>query len=76
MKKDVKSPYFTNKKVRKKIDKILEQNASIWANLGTDTPKDLKTRKEGEKQWRALSKEIKTLDEAFYKVICPYGIDS
>ena len=76
MKKDGSSPYYTNKKVRGKIDKILEKNTSIWANLGTGSFNDPKTRKEGDKRWKVLAKEIKALDEAFYKAVCPYGIDS
>ena len=75
VKKEI-SPYYTNKKVRRKIDNLLSQNSVIWSNLGTGSAEDSKTRKEGEKRWKALAKEIKVLDEEFYKVVCPYGIDS
>ena len=56
--------YKTNKSVREKIDKLLFENARIWANLGTGTEHDLKTR------------QIKELDEVLYNRLCPYGIDS
>ena len=68
--------YYTNKKVKEKIDKLLEENARIWANLGTDTEYDLKTRERGEKRWKQISKEIKILDESYHGLLCPYGIDS
>ena len=69
----MKLKYKTNKSIRKKIDKILFENAQIWANLGTETPLDVGTRK---KKWKKLSKQIKELDEQFFNRICPYGIDS
>ena len=71
-----KSKYDTNKRVRTKIDKLLHENAQIWANLGTGTPLDVKTRDAGERKWKNLAKEIKKLDEDFFNRICPYGIDS
>tara|TARA_R100001244_G_scaffold98004_1_gene73250 strand:+ start:438 stop:674 length:237 start_codon:yes stop_codon:yes gene_type:complete len=74
--KDKSSPYYTDKEVKAEIDIILQQNSVIWSNLGTGSNEDSKTRKEGEKKWKALSNKIKSLDGEFYKVICPYGIDS
>lgn len=74
--KDGSSPYYTNKSVRAKIDKLLAQNATIWSNLGTGTPSDTKTRGDGEKQWSVIADKIKELDQVFFKKICPYGIDS
>ena len=74
--KEKTSPYHTDKAVRTKIDNLLKQNSTIWCNLGTGSSLDSKTRKEGEKRWRVLSKEIKALDEEFYNIVCPYGIDS
>ena len=50
--------------------------AQIWANLGTDTPLDIGTREKGERKWKKLAKQIKELDEEFFNLICPYGIDS
>jgi predicted ribonuclease YlaK len=70
------SPYYTNKSVRARIDKLLAQNATIWSNLGTGTPSDTKTREDGEKKWGEIATVIKSLDEVFFNRICPYGIDS
>tara|TARA_R100000963_G_C4593623_1_gene69912 strand:+ start:476 stop:715 length:240 start_codon:yes stop_codon:yes gene_type:complete len=68
--------YKTNKSVREKIDKLLFENARIWANLGTGTEHDLKTREKGEKKWKYIARQIKELDEVLYNRLCPYGIDS
>ena len=68
--------YRSNKSTKKKIDKLLEKNAQIWANLGTETPLDVGTKKKGEHKWKLIAKEIKKLDEPFFNRICPYGIDS
>jgi len=70
------SPYYTNKAVKAKIDKLLNENSIIWSNMGTGTSLDLKTRKEGENKWGQLALKIKELDETYFNVICPYGIDS
>ena len=68
--------YKSNKSTRKKIDKLLKENAQIWANLGTETPLDVGTRKKGEYKWKQIAKKIKELDEPFFSLVCPYGIDS
>ena len=72
----MKLKYKTNKSIRKKIDRILFENAQIWANLGTETPLDVGTRKKGEHKWKQIAKKIKELDEPFFNLVCPYGIDS
>ena len=74
--KDGTSPYYTNKSVKSKIDKLLNENSIIWSNMETGTPLDLKTREAGEIKWQELALEIKKLDETYFNVICPYGIDS
>tara|TARA_R110002050_G_scaffold18366_1_gene53710 strand:+ start:428 stop:664 length:237 start_codon:yes stop_codon:yes gene_type:complete len=74
--KDGTSPYYTNKSVKSKIDKLLNENSIIWSNMGTGTTLDLKTREAGESKWQELALEIKKLDETYFNVICPYGIDS
>lgn len=74
--KDGTSPYYTNKSVKSKVDKLLNENSIIWSNMGTGTPLDLKTRETGESKWQELALEIKNLDETYFNVICPYGIDS
>jgi len=60
------SPYMTNKKVRKAIDKVLEKNATNWANLGTGTKLDLKTKEATEEGWVEMSKIIYNLDPEFW----------
>ena len=74
--KDGTSPYHTNKTVRDKIDKLLRENSVIWSNLETGTPHDFKTREAGEKEWKRIAGEIRKLDEQFFNIVCPYGIDS
>tara|TARA_R100000664_G_C2706314_1_gene104759 strand:+ start:395 stop:700 length:306 start_codon:yes stop_codon:yes gene_type:complete len=74
--KDGTSPYYTNKAVKEKIDKLLHDNSKIWSNLGTGTTLDNKSREEGEKSWAKIANKIKELDEMFFNSICPYGIDS
>ena len=61
--------YNTDKRTRKKIDKLLEQNARNVANLGTKSKYDLKTKSEFNKAWSEIQREIRELDEDFYKVI-------
>lgn len=60
------TPYQTNKKIRKAIDKVLERNATNWANLGTGTPLDLKTKEATEEAWVNMSKIIYELDSEFW----------
>jgi len=71
-----KSPYYTDKTVREEIDKLLKANSAIWSNINTNSPIDCGTRKAGEKAWKALANKIKKLDESFYNIVCPHGIDS
>jgi hypothetical protein len=61
--------YNTDKRTRKKIDKLLEQNARNVANLGTKSKYDLKTKSEFNKAWSEIQREIRELDADFYKVI-------
>lgn len=60
------TPYQTNKKIRKAIDKVLERNANNWANLGTGTSLDLKTKEATEEAWVNMSKIIYELDPEFW----------
>lgn len=60
------TPYQTNKKVRKAIDKVLEKNAINWANLGTGTMLDLKTKEATEEAWVEMSKIIYNLDSEYW----------
>ena len=43
--------YNTDKRTRKKIDKLLEQNARNVANFGTKSKHDLRTKSEFNKAW-------------------------
>ena len=61
--------YNTDKRTRRKIDKLLEQNARNVANLGTNSKYDLKTKSEFNKAWTNIQREIRELDADFYKVI-------
>ena len=60
------SKYYTNKRVKERIDKILERNATNCANLGTGTPLDLKTREAVEEAWCKMAEKIYDLDPDFY----------
>ena len=60
------TPYQTNKKIRKAIDKVLEKNATNWANLRTGTNLDLKTKKATEEAWIEMSKIIYELDSEYW----------
>tara|TARA_R100000656_G_scaffold71159_2_gene53355 strand:+ start:574 stop:798 length:225 start_codon:yes stop_codon:yes gene_type:complete len=63
-----KGRYYTNKRIRRLIDKILHTNAIMYQNMGL-----------GDDYNKARGKEkinldaIKYLDYDFYKAICPYG---
>lgn len=61
--------YNTDKHTRKKIDKLLEQNARNVANFGTKGKHDLRTKSEFNKAWIDIQREIRELDADFYKVI-------
>ena len=63
------SAYHENTEVRLKIDKLLEQNATIQANLGTEHEKNSIERKQAKAEWRELLKQIRQLDSDFAKVV-------
>ena len=46
------SAYHDNPEVRLKIDKLLEQNATIQAKLGTEHAKNSIERKQAKAEWR------------------------
>ena len=68
MRNNEKLMYYTNKKVRAKIDKLLKQNARNVANVNTGSNYDI-----GEsnvvKEWANISNQIKDIDLQFYEVI-------
>tara|TARA_R110002012_G_scaffold149210_1_gene308208 strand:+ start:756 stop:1067 length:312 start_codon:yes stop_codon:yes gene_type:complete len=45
-----------------RINELLAENASIWANLGTNSSKDLRTEEAADARWQEILAEIKTLD--------------
>ncbi len=61
--------YHTNKKVRKKIDELLEENARNVASFGTKGKHDLETDEAFDSAWADIEAEIKDLDIQFYKTI-------
>ncbi len=62
-----KSVYYTNKKVRHEIDKLLKENAAIESSLGKDsTPKE---REKAKVKQERLFQAVRKLDEDFYNVI-------
>jgi len=57
--------YYQDAEVREQIDELLRQNATIQANLGTDsTPEE---RVEAKRQWMELAKKISDIDPKFYR---------
>jgi hypothetical protein len=63
------SAYHDNQEVRLKIDKLLEQNATIQSNLGLEHAKNSIERKQAKAEWRELLKQIRQLDSDFAKVV-------
>ena len=57
--------YYTEEDIKEKIDDLLRQNASIQANLGTDSTDE--ERKEADNKWKVIAAKIKTLDIKFYR---------
>lgn len=58
--------YDTNKKVRARIDKILEKTNSLWANVNTKSSKDPGNRAVAAAMELKFMMEIKELDEMFF----------
>ncbi len=46
-----------------RVNALLEENASIWANLGTGSKYDLKTMEAAEEKWQKILAEIKSIDK-------------
>jgi len=57
--------YYQDAEARAQIDELLEQNATIQANLGTDST--AKERAEAKRQWMELAKKINEIDPKFYR---------
>ena len=61
--------YHTNKKVRQRIDKLLEDNARNVSNFGTKSKHDLVSDLNFKEAWDKIESQIKELDVQFYKSI-------
>ena len=66
-----RAKYYTNNSIKEKIDKILKRCATIYTNLGTETPLDLKTKERAKKTEAKWLKEIKEIDPQFYEKVRP-----
>lgn len=62
----MKPKYFTDNNIKQKIDVILIECATIFSNLGTGTPFDLKTKDKALQKESELLCKIKEIDEQFY----------
>ena len=58
--------YDTNKSVRAKIDKIMEEAVMLYANCNTGSSKDCGSREKAARLEKKILKKIKDLDERFY----------
>ncbi len=52
-----------------KVNELLAENAGIWANLGTSSRKDLKTKEAANARWQEILDEIKGLDLDLWKTL-------
>ena len=57
--------YYQDAEVREQIDELLQQNATIQSNLGTDSTTE--EREEAKRQWMELAKKIREIDPKFYR---------
>jgi low affinity Fe/Cu permease len=57
--------YYQDEAVRAEIDELLQQNATIQSNLGTDSTTE--ERAEAKRQWMELAKKINEIDPKFYR---------
>ena len=57
MKNRIKSKYYTNKSIKKKIDKMLSQNARNQSALGTGSKLDI-GEEETKKAWKQFETDI------------------
>ena len=57
--------YYQDEAVRTEIDELLQQNATIQSNLGTETTAE--EREEAKRKWMELAKQIREIDPKFYR---------
>jgi hypothetical protein len=61
--------YYSNKSIRKKVDKLLHKNSIIQSNLGIDSTKAEKD--EAKAKTKEIYNNIKSLDSVFAKNAFP-----
>jgi len=57
--------YYQDDEVRAEIDELLQHNATIQSNLGTESTTE--ERAEAKRQWMELAKQIREIDPKFYR---------
>ena len=57
--------YYQDAEVREQIDELLQQNATIQANLGIESTAE--EREEAKRKWMELAKQIREIDPKFYR---------
>jgi low affinity Fe/Cu permease len=57
--------YYQDEAIRAEIDELLQQNATIQSNLGTESTTE--EREEAKRQWMELAKQIREIDPKFYR---------
>jgi hypothetical protein len=57
--------YYQDAEVRAEIDELLQQNATIQSNLGTESTTE--EREEAKRKWMELAKQIREIDPKFYR---------
>jgi len=57
--------YYQDAEVRAQIDELLQQNATIQSNLGTESTAE--ERAEAKRKWMELAKKINEIDPKFYR---------
>ena len=57
--------YYQDADVRAEIDELLQQNATIQSNLGTESTTE--ERAEAKRKWMELAKKINEIDPKFYR---------
>ena len=57
--------YYQDAEVREQIDELLQQNATIQANLEIESTAE--EREEAKRKWMELAKQIREIDPKFYR---------
>ena len=64
----IKPKYYTNKKVRETIDKLLHKNSINVSSLGTGSKHDIGEEATA-KEWLEIELKVKELDPMLYDII-------